>query len=250
MLRYPTSMPRLDVLLVSRGLVRSRARAKALIEAGAVRVDGVVARKPSASVAEEADLGASEADSPYVSRGALKLIAGLDAFAIDPANRTCLDLGASTGGFTQVLLERGAARVFAVDVGRDQLAPEVAGDPRVVNLEATHAKDLTPALIPEPPSLLVCDVSFISVTKALPPVFPLLADRAEAVVLVKPQFEVGRSRIGKGGIVKDIASLPHWVSGTIIPWFREQGWTVRGCVVSPITGGDGNTEFLLGAHRG
>ena len=243
-------MPRLDALLVDRGLARSRERAKAMVAEGRVRVSGLIATKPSAKVAADAIVESEGEGHAYVSRGALKLIAGLDAFTIDPANRTCLDLGASTGGFSQVLLERGAAHVFAVDVGRDQLAPEVAADPRVTNLEATHAKDLTPALISQPPSLLVCDVSFISVTKALPPVFPLLADRAEAVILIKPQFEVGRSRIGKGGIVKDIASLPHWVSGTILPWFREQGWTVRGCMFSPITGGDGNTEFLLGAHRG
>ena len=242
-------MPRLDALLVDRGLARSRERAKAMVTAGRVRVGGAVARKPSANVAADAAVETTGETHPYVSRGALKLLAGLDAFGIDPESRVCLDLGASTGGFTQVLLERGAARVFAVDVGRDQLAAALADDPRVANLQSTHAKHLTRALIPEPPTLLVCDVSFISVTKALPPVLPLLADRAEAVVLVKPQFEVGRSRIGKGGIVKDAASLDGWMGEEIVPWFREAGWTVRGFVRSPITGGDGNAEFLLGAHR-
>ena len=243
-------MPRLDALLVDRGLARSRERAKAMIAAGRVRVGGAVVTKPAASVADDAGVETEGETHAYVSRGALKLLAGLDAFGTCPAGRICLDLGASTGGFTQVLLERGAARVFAVDVGRNQLAPEVAADPRVTNLEATHAKDLTPALIPEPPSLLVCDVSFISLTKALPPVFPLLAARAEAVVLVKPQFEVGPNRLGKGGLVRDQDSLPAWAESEIVPWFERQGWIVRGLTGSPITGGDGNREFLLGAHRG
>lgn len=243
-------MPRLDVHLVTTGRARSRERAKAMIAAGRVRIGGAVATKPSAHVAEDARVEALDDVRPYVSRGALKLAAGLDAFGIAPAGRVCLDLGASTGGFTQVLLERGAARVFAVDVGHGQLAPEIARDPRVANLEGTHAKTLDADLIPEPPALLVCDVSFISVRKALPPVFSLLAERAEAVVLVKPQFEVGRSRIGKGGIVRDAGTLPAFLDAEIVPWFEASGWTVHGHVSSPITGGDGNVEFLLGAHRG
>lgn len=241
---------RLDQHLTERGLVRSRERAKAAIQAGLVRVNGEAARKASQTVGER-DVVTCEGEAhPYVSRAALKLVAGLDAFGIDPAGRTCLDLGASTGGFTQVLLERHAARVFAVDVGHGQLDEAVAGDPRVVNLERTHAKDLDRALVPDPIEVLVCDVSFIGLRKALPPALALCAQSAAFAVLFKPQFEVGPRNIGRGGIV----SLPHEDqrahAEAAAGWLRGEGWMVAPVIQSPILGGDGNGEFLIGGRRG
>ena len=243
-------MTRLDQHLVATGAARSRERAREAVAAGLVTVNGQVARKASKSVGPSDEVACAGEAHGYVGRGALKLAAALDAFGADPSGRTCLDLGASTGGFTQVLLERGAARVFAVDVGHGQLAPEVATDPRVVNLERTHARALTRALVPDPVGLLVCDVSFISLTKALPPALALWAPDAEAVVLVKPQFELGPERLGKGGIVREAPeALAAWVEAEVSPWFAGQGWPVRGIMPSPITGGDGNAEFLVWAAR-
>ena len=241
---------RLDAYLVATGAVRSRERAREAVAAGLVRVNGEVARKPAAKVADGDAVTCEGETHGYVGRGALKLAAGLRAFSLDVDGLTCLDLGASTGGFTEVLLSRGAARVYAVDVGHGQLAASLAEDPRVVNLERTHAKDLSRRLVPDPVDLVVCDVSFISLKKALPPALALCKEEAALCVLVKPQFELGRSRIGKGGIVRFDGSLPHWVADEIVPWFETQGWRSLGFMQSPITGGDGNTEFLLGARRG
>jgi len=239
---------RADLLLVERGHFDSRARARAAIDAGLVRADGRPVRKASEMVVADAAIEA-QAPHPYVSRGGVKLAAALDAFRIDPAGLTCLDLGASTGGFTQVLLGRGAARVYAVDVGRGQLHREVADDPRVVNLEGTDARDLGRALVPEPIDLLVADVSFISLRLVLPPVVPLLARGARLAALIKPQFEAGRAALAKGGIVKDEAARQA-VCRAIETHARELGFTDAGLIASPIAGGDGNVEYLIGARLG
>lgn len=242
---------RLDQWLVETGAVRSRERAKQAIKEGRVRIDGEVVTKASATLPDGAEVAFEGEAHDYVSRGALKLLRGLDDFKIDPAGLACLDLGASTGGFTEVLLRRGAKKVYAVDVGHGQLDPTVRADPRVVNLEKTHAKELTTVLVPELVDLLVCDVSFISIMKALPPAFALCRSNAKAVILVKPQFELGPEHIGKGGLV----TMPPddqriWVEGTILPFFKDHGWRVRSLIDSPIKGGDGNREFLLGAEHG
>lgn len=239
---------RLDRRLVQTGAFESRAKAQAAIRAGKVRVDGSVAVKPAEDIPDTAQIEIEGPAYPYVSRGGVKLAAALDAFGLDPAGRVCLDLGASTGGFTEVLLRRGAARIYAVDVGAGQLHARIAADPRVVNFEKTHAKDLTRALIPEPPALIVCDVSFISLKKALPPALALAAPDARLIALVKPQFEVGPAHIGKGGIVKD-ARAAEAARADIACWLGGQGWAVTGALDSPILGGDGNREFLIGARR-
>lgn len=240
---------RLDSLLVLRGFFASRTRAKAAIEAGLVRVAGKNVRAPSAAFAVDADIAVDGDVHDYVSRGGLKLAAALDAFAIDPADKVCLDLGASTGGFTQVLLRRGAARVYAVDVGAGQLHSSLHADPRVISHEKTHARTLTRALIPDPIEILVCDVSFISLKIALPPALTLCAPGARLVALVKPQFELGRSFVGKGGVVRarddDIAGLIRSLSAML----EERGWSPIGDMLSPVKGGDGNEEHLIGAAR-
>lgn len=213
---------------------------------GAVRVDGAPARRPSQEVAETVALDAEP--DPFASRGAHKLVHALDTFAIDPAGASSLDVGASTGGFTDVLLRRGAARVIALDVGHGQLVPEIAADPRVVAMEGVNARDLVAGDLPFAPDLLVFDVSFISLTKVLPACLALAAPTARLAALVKPQFEVGREAIGKGGIVRDAAAAEAAVArvaGTV----AHLGWRVLGTTPSPITGGDGNAEWLLGAER-
>lgn len=240
---------RLDIFLVEHGFFPTRARARAAIEAGLVRIGGAVATKPSASVGAGDDVAVDGDVHDYVSRGALKLLAGLDAFAIDPEGKTCLDLGASTGGFTEVLLRRGAAKVYAVDVGTGQLNPKIAGEPRVVTLEKTHAKDISRTLIPDEIDILVCDVSFISLRKALPEALALCADRAALVALIKPQFELGPDKIGKGGLVKAGAGEIVQLINGMRAWVEGLGWRVLGVVPSPIKGGDGNQEYLLGAAR-
>lgn len=240
---------RLDIFLVEHGFFPTRARARAAIEAGLVRIGGAVATKPSASVGPDAAVVVEGDVHDYVSRGALKLLAGLDAFAIDPEGKTCLDLGASTGGFTEVLLRRGAAKVYAVDVGTGQLNPKIAGEPRVVTLEKTHAKDISRTLIPDEIDILVCDVSFISLRKALPEALALCADRAALVALIKPQFELGPDKIGKGGLVKAGAGEIVQLINGMRAWVEGLGWRVLGVVPSPIKGGDGNQEYLLGAAR-
>ncbi|PKQ03520.1 MAG: TlyA family rRNA (cytidine-2'-O)-methyltransferase [Alphaproteobacteria bacterium HGW-Alphaproteobacteria-11] len=238
---------RLDLVLVERGLAPTRARAQGAIRAGHVRVGGKPAAKPADLVdaADEIELTAPE--HPYVSRGALKLRHALDCFGLDPAGRTCLDLGASTGGFTQVLLQHGAASVVAVDVGHGQLAPEIASDARVRAIEGMNVKDLTRAIVPERIEFIVADLSFIGLAKALPAALALAEPGAPLVALIKPQFEVGPENVGKGGIVRDIA-LHEKVCDRISRWLEnEMNWRVLGIVPSPIEGGDGNREFLLAA---
>jgi 23S rRNA (cytidine1920-2'-O)/16S rRNA (cytidine1409-2'-O)-methyltransferase len=241
---------RLDEALVAAGLATSRSRARDAILRGAVTVDGAPAEKPGQLVAERAALALDDPAAGYVSRAALKLIAGLDHFGFDPDGRTALDLGASTGGFTQVLLERGAARVVAVDVGHGQMAPALAADPRVVLKEGLNARDLSAAdLAGEWIEAIVCDVSFISLRLALPPALRLAEPGAWGVFLVKPQFEVGPEGIGKGGLVRDAAAAEAAARG-IADWLAgEPGWQVVGLAPSPIAGGAGNREYLLGAVR-
>ena len=238
---------RADVVLVERGFFQSRARAQEAITAGLVTVNGVAVRKASETVPDDAVITAVQ-PHPYVSRGGVKLAAALDAFGIDPKGMTCLDIGASTGGFTEVLLMRDAAHVYAVDVGHGQLHQKVADDPRVTNLEGTDARALTPELIPEPADLLVSDVSFISLKLVLPPAIALLKPRATLALLVKPQFEAGRERVKKG-IVRDEA-VHRDVCDDMKAFVTSLGFDVLDIVPSPIEGGDGNREFLLGARRG
>jgi 23S rRNA (cytidine1920-2'-O)/16S rRNA (cytidine1409-2'-O)-methyltransferase len=203
--------------------------------------------KASELIEDDAVLEAAPAH-PWVGRGALKLAHALDLWPVDVEGRVVLDVGASTGGFTEVCLSRGASRVYAVDVGRGQLHPKVAADPRVVSLEATDARDLTPAMISEPPGLIVTDVSFISIAKALPAALALAQPGADVVALVKPQFEVGRERVGKGGVVTD-AVARQGALDDVAAFLAASGWTVRETTDSPISGGDGNREFLLWATR-
>ena len=241
---------RLDQILVERGAFASRARAQGAIKAGLVRVAGVVIDKPSAPLSEDCAIDVDGDIHDFVSRGAMKLESALRIFEIDPAGKICLDLGASTGGFTEVLLRAGAAKIYAVDVGSGQLHPKILADPRVVNLEKTHAKDLTPALIPDPIDIIVCDVSFISLKKALPFAMALAAPQARLIALIKPQFEVGRSRLGKGGIVKPGYANTYGVCSDIHQWLDDQpGWKSLSYMTSPIDGGDGNKEFLIGAIK-
>ncbi|RAZ80347.1 TlyA family RNA methyltransferase [Mesorhizobium atlanticum] len=241
---------RLDELLVGRGLFASRSRARDAIERGTVTVDGIVARKPGQPVAFDCLVAIDDPARAYVSRAALKLIAGLDRFGLDPSGSEALDIGASTGGFTQVLLERGAAHVTAVDVGHGQIHPDIAGDPRVTVIEGLNARDLTAAdLGGRVPGFLVCDVSFISLKLALPPALELAGEGARAVLLVKPQFEAGREAIGKGGLLKDPDDAER-IAGNLRDWLAGiSGWRLLGLHPSPIEGGDGNREFLLAAIK-
>lgn len=241
------SRKRADLLLVERGFFESRAQAQAAIKAGLVVADGQPVRKASDMLAPDCAFRA-EAPHPYVSRGGVKLAAALDAFGYDPSGLVCLDLGASTGGFADALLQRGAKRVHAVDVGHGQLHPRIARDPRVVSLEGTDARTLTRAEIPDPVALLVADVSFISVRLVVPPVLPLLAPGARIVLLVKPQFEAGRAALGKGGVVRD-ESVHEAVCGEVAAMLADNGVAVAGLIESPILGGEGNREFLIGGVR-
>lgn len=238
---------RADVVLVERDLFDSRAKARAAIEAGGVVVDGRTLVKASELVDEAAAIEAVAAH-PYVGRGALKLSHALGLWPVLVEGRTVLDVGASTGGFTEVSLERGAARVYAVDVGRGQLHPKLAGDPRVVGLEGVDARNLTVATIPAAPDLIVTDVSFIGLAKVLPAALRLAAVGADLVALVKPQFEVGPENVGKGGLVKDEA-LRARALDDVVEFLRGSGWIVRATADSPITGGDGNHEYLIWAQR-
>ena len=241
------SRKRADVLLVERGLFESRAKARAAIEAGGVTVEGRPVAKASDLVDETAELTA-EAAHPWVGRGALKLAYALEVWSIPVEGRVVLDVGASTGGFTEVCLQAGAVKVYAVDVGRGQLHPKVAADPRVVDLSGVDARNLDTALIPEPPDLIVSDVSFIGLEKALPAALGLAASDADLVCLVKPQFEVGREHVGKGGVVKDEAARANAVRD-VAAFLDRAGWTVRGEAQSPVTGSDGNVEYPLWAKK-
>jgi 23S rRNA (cytidine1920-2'-O)/16S rRNA (cytidine1409-2'-O)-methyltransferase len=238
---------RADLVLVERGLFPSRARAQEAIAAGLVTADGRAVRKASDMLGADAVISA-EAPHPFVSRGGVKLSAALDAFLVDPRGCVCLDLGASTGGFTEVLLNRGAARVYAVDVGRAQLHPSITADPRVVSLESTDARSLSPALVPDAIDLLVADVSFISLKLVLPAAIALVKPEAALAVLVKPQFEAGPAHVRKG-IVRDEA-VHRAVCADMAAFVTSLGFRVQGIAPSPIEGGDGNREFLLGARRG
>ncbi len=238
---------RLDQFLVARGDFETRAQAQAAIRAGCVSIDGEPETKPSRTAPEGARIEA-EKPHPWVSRGGVKLAAALEAFNVDPAGLTCLDLGASTGGFTDVLLARGAQRVFAVDVGRDQLHPKLAGDPRVVRFDGLHAKELSAAHIPDLVDLLVIDVSFISLKIAAPPAMAFVKPGGVLIALIKPQFEVGRDGLGKGGIAApDAASA---AVADLKAWFdAAEGWRVARLIESPIAGGDGNREHLIHVVR-
>lgn len=239
---------RLDLLLVARGLCDSRVQARAAIEAGGVTVDGEPAKAPSQQVREDAVVAARPAHR-FVGRAALKLDHALTIWPVRVDGRVVLDVGASTGGFTQACLERGAAHVFAVDVGQGQMHPSIAADPRVTNLEKTDARALTPDLIDRAPDLIVCDASFIGLAKVLPAPLSLAAAGADLVTLVKPQFEmVSRGEVGRGGVVRDPEARAAALD-RVVSWLEAEGWTVRETADSPITGGDGNHEYLVWATR-
>ena len=237
---------RIDRLLVERGLFDSRAKAQAAIAAGLVTANAEPVRKASEEIAMDAALSATPAH-PYVSRGGVKLAAALDHFGFNPKGRVCLDVGASTGGFTQVLLERRARRVYAIDVGRAQLHESLRGRPEVISFEETDIRACTPARFRETPNFVAIDVSFISLKLVLPPALKLVAHRTQVVALIKPQFEVGPAK-AKKGIVRD-AALHAAVCEDISALVTGLGWRVVGIIPSPIAGGDGNAEFLLGAVR-
>jgi 23S rRNA (cytidine1920-2'-O)/16S rRNA (cytidine1409-2'-O)-methyltransferase len=236
---------RLDEALVARGLCASRARARDAVLRGTVRVDGEVASKPSQGVGPGHAITIDDPARAYVSRAALKLKHGLSHFGISPAGRTCLDIGASTGGFTQVLLEQGASRVMAIDVGHGQMKLD---DPRIMLIEGLNARDLSTEHLAGPPDLIVCDVSFISLRLALPRALDLAVEGAALVALIKPQFEAGREAIGKGGIVADPKEHER-VCEEIVAFLEDRGWRVLGVTDSPVEGGDGNREFLVGAVK-
>ena len=242
---------RLDALLVERGLAASRERARALILAGDVRVNGQPATKAGTAVAADAEVAVAAPDHPYVGRGGLKLAHALDVFGIDPAGRLALDIGASTGGFTDVLLQRGAARVVALDVGHGQLDWKIRRDPRVDVVERVNARTLTPALLPGAVTafdIITIDVSFISLRHILPVLPPLLRDAADVVALVKPQFEAGRAEVGNGGIVRD-AAVHRRVVDEVTAAADALGLRRAGLVDSPIAGMEGNREFLIHLRR-
>ncbi len=239
---------RLDQLLVERGLAESRTRARSLIMLGKVFSREARLDKPGQSLSPDTVIELRSSDYPWVSRGGVKLACALEVFSIDPQGCVCLDVGASTGGFTHVLLEKEAARVYAVDVGRTQLAWELRNEPRVVVLERTNARYLTRDQIPEPVDLIVCDASFIGLETLLPAPLSLAAGKAVLVALIKPQFEVGKGRVGKGGVVSDPA-LHKEVCARITAWLSEcSGWMVQGVCDSPILGAEGNREFFIAAR--
>ena len=245
-----TAKQRADQLLFERGLAPSRTRAQALILAGKVFSADHRVAKPGDLLRTDAPLELRGEEHPWVSRGGLKLDHALKHFALSPAGRVCLDIGASTGGFTDVLLAHGAARVHAVDVGHGQLAWKLRQDPRVVVHERTNARHLTRAEIPDPVDIVTCDASFIGLATVLAAPLALAAPRADLVALVKPQFEAGPDKVGKGGVVRD-PEIHRTVCEAAAAWVAAQpGWTVRGIVESPIRGPEGNREFLLYAHRG
>ncbi len=238
---------RLDVELVRRGLAPSRAQASEAIAAGKVRVGGAVASKPGLQVSVDALIEAAQLH-PWVSRGGVKLAHALDVFSVDVSAQHCLDLGSSTGGFTDVLLSRGARKVVAVDVGVGQLHPRLRSDSRVHSLESTDARSLDAAAVLEPPMIIVCDASFISLSKLLQRPLELAAPGARFIGLFKPQFEVGREHVGKGGIVSDNAATTS-AQERLIGWLQQRGWSVENWAESPIHGGDGNREWLFVAKN-
>ena len=240
---------RVDQLLVARGLAESRARAQALVMAGLVFAGETKIAKPGHPLAEDIELEVRGRDHPWVSRGGMKLAHALDAFDLDPTGAIAMDIGSSTGGFTDVLLQRGAARVFAVDSGTNQLAWKLRQDERVTVLEQTSARILTPEQIDALCNWVVCDASFIGMAKVLERPLELAAPQCRLVSLIKPQFEVGREEVGKGGVVRDPA-LHARVCEEARAWLESSDWQVQGIVESPITGPKGNVEFLISASRG
>lgn len=240
---------RVDQLLVERGLAESRARAQALVMAGLVFASETKIDKPGHQVAEDAALDVRGRDHPWVSRGGIKLAHAIEHFALDPAGATAMDIGSSTGGFTDVLLTHGADHVFCVDSGTNQLAWKLREDARVTVLEQLSARLLTADHIDRPCNWVVCDASFISLSKVLEVPLRLAAPQCRLVALIKPQFEVGREEVGKGGVVRDPA-LHARVCDEVRGWIEGLGWEVQGIATSPITGPQGNVEFLISAHRG
>lgn len=247
--RKSAGKSRVDQLLVERGLAESRARAQALVLAGLVFSGETKIAKSGQTMAADAPLEVRGRDHPWVSRGGIKLAHAIAHFGLDPAGATAMDIGSSTGGFTDVLLSKGATRVFAVDSGTNQLAWKLRTDPRVTVLEQTSARILTPDLIDAPCDWVVCDASFIALAKVLEVPLRLAAPDCQLVALIKPQFEVGRGEVGKGGVVRDPA-LHARVCEEVRGWLEESGWRVQGIVASPITGPEGNVEFLISAQRG
>jgi len=239
---------RIDQLLAERGLAESRTRAQALVMAGVVYCGEIKMAKPGQQIPEDAPLEVRGRDHPWVSRGGIKLAHALEQFELDPAGATAMDIGSSTGGFTDVLLTKGASHVFAVDSGTNQLAWKLRQDPRVSVNEQTSARILTREQIDRPCSWVVCDASFIALRKVLEVPLNLAAPQCRLVALIKPQFEVGREEVGKGGVVRD-AGLHQRVCDEVHQWLESIGWAVDGIIASPITGPEGNVEFLISAHR-
>ena len=239
---------RIDRLLFERGLAESREKAQAMIFAGQILVNNQKLDKAGALVPGDADIRILGETLPYVSRGGLKLAAALKEFGVVANGKIALDVGASTGGFTDCLLQNGATKVYAVDVGYGQMAWKIRQDPRVVVIERTNIRDMDPTLIPEPIDLTVIDVSFISLEKVVPHILKFLKPGSELVALIKPQFEVGKEQVGKGGIVRDEAAR-NTAKNRIIESMRGLGFDVKGVITSPITGQDGNVEFLMYATR-
>lgn len=240
---------RVDQILVDRGLAESRNRAQALIMAGLVFAGETKIAKPGQPISEDTPLDVRGRDHPWVSRGGIKLAHAIAHFGLDPTGAVAMDIGSSTGGFTDVLLQGGAELVFAVDSGRNQLAWKLRQDPRVTVLEQTSARILTPEMINQPCNWVVCDASFIGLAKVLERPLELAAPQCRLVALIKPQFEVGREEVGKGGVVRDPA-LHVRVCDEVRTWLETGGWDVEGIVESPITGPEGNVEFLISAKRG
>ncbi|MEL6708759.1 MAG: TlyA family RNA methyltransferase [Pseudomonadota bacterium] len=245
----PSKKNRIDQLLVERGLAESRTRAQALVMAGTVFVGEVKADKPGQQFASDSAVEVRGRDHPWVSRGGIKLAHALEHFGIDPSGAVAIDVGSSTGGFTDVLLQGGAAHVFAVDSGTNQLAWKLREDERVTVFEQTSARLLTPELIDRPCDMVVCDASFISLAKVLDVPLRLAAPQCRLVALIKPQFEVEKHEVGKGGVVRDTA-LHKRVCSEVTDWLEGLGWDIEGVIESPITGPKGNVEFLVSARRG
>ncbi len=240
---------RLDYILVERGIAKSRSRARDLILRGAVTVDGRLAEKPGQLAAAEAEIAVDADANRFVARSGAKLLAGLEAFGFDAGGVQALDVGASTGGFTEVLLENGAASVYAIDVGREQLDGKLAGDPRVVSLEGRDIRGLSQTDVPQPVQAIVIDVSFISLAAVLPKALSFAGESAWLIALFKPQFEVGREAIGKNGIVRDVEAVAS-ARGRIETTLADLGWRSAGWLPSPLPGKKGNEEWLIGAELG
>ena len=243
-----TKKTRLDQIIVDRGLADSKTRAQAFVMAGHVYIGDAKAQKPGQQIAEDAEISVRGSDHPWVSRGGIKLAHALEAFAIDVTGHVAIDVGSSTGGFTDVLLTNGAARVYAVDSGTNQLAWKLRQDPRVIVHEQTSARILTETHINEPIDLIVCDASFIGLAKVLERPLSFAKSKAQLIALIKPQFEAGREEVGKGGVVRD-ADVHTRVCDEVKTWLTSQNWTVHGLTTSPITGPQGNVEFLIWAQN-